>query len=323
MAYTSTGWMEPPDHLLLATDEVHVWRIILEQPAQRVALLHRFLAGEEVERAEAFRFRGDKERFVVAHALLRIILGRYLCRDPRELCFRHGPWGKPFLGGDGGGSGVEIRFNLSHSDGLALLAVTRGAHIGVDIERIRPDLAYEGIADRFFSSEEVASLRTLTRKDIRRKAFFACWTRKEAYIKAIGEGLSCPLDRFTVSLGPWKPAALLHVEGNHEVAFRWALYELNPGPYYAAALAVEARGRRVRCFQWGRSKTQPGAAGSKKLMSHRVMHLAVVPLGFPEAPQNRVDFPAPLEGSWLSHRYQVLHRSACHGRSWRCSAHGR
>jgi len=241
--------MEPPDHLLLATDEVHVWRIILEQPAPRVALLHRFLAVEEVERAEAFRFRRDREHFVMAHALLRIILGRYLRRDPRELCFRHGPRGKPFLGRDGGGSGVEIRFNLSHSDGLALLAVTRGAHIGVDIERIRPDLAYERIADRFFSSEEVASLRTLTREDISRKAFFACWTRKEAYIKAIGEGLSCPLDRFTVSLSPWKPAALLHVEGNREANGRWSLCELNAGPCYAAALAFEARRRRIRCFQ--------------------------------------------------------------------------
>ena len=242
--------MESPDHLLLATDEVHVWRISLEQPAPRVTLLQRFLAGEEVERAEAFRFLRDREHFVVARALLRIILGRYLFREPRELRFRYGPRGKPHLMGEGGGSGVEVRFNLSHSYGLALLAVTRGAQIGVDIERIHPDLAYERIADRFFSSEEVASLRTLPQNDIRRKAFFACWTRKEAYLKAIGEGLSCPLDRFTVSLGPWKPVALLCVDGSHEVASRWALYELNPGPYYAAALAVEARGRRIRCFHF-------------------------------------------------------------------------
>jgi 4'-phosphopantetheinyl transferase len=249
MTYPSTGWAESLDNLLLATDEVHIWRIALGQPAPRVALLRRLLAGEEMERAEAFRFRRDREHFIVARALLRIILGRYLCRDPRELCFRYGPRGKPFLEGDGDGSGVEFRFNLSHSGGLALLAVTRGNHIGIDIECIRPYLAYERIADRFFSSEEAASLRTLPRNGIRRKAFFACWTRKEAYIKAIGEGLSCALDRFTVSLSPWEPAALLRVDGSHEVASRWALYELNPGPYYAAALAVEARGRRIRCFQ--------------------------------------------------------------------------
>ena len=242
--------MEPPDHLLLTADEVHVWRATLEQPAPRVALLRRFLAEEELERVEAFRFRRDKERFVVARALLRIILGCYLCRDPRELRFRYGPRGKPFLVEEGGVSGVKIRFNLSHSDGLALLAVTRGAHIGVDIERIRPDLAYERIVDRFFSSQEVASLRTLPRNDVRRKAFFACWTRKEAYIKAIGEGLSCPLDRFAVSLIPSKPAGLLHVDGNREAHARWSLCELDAGPCYAAALAVEGRGQRIQCFHF-------------------------------------------------------------------------
>ncbi|HEV7217131.1 MAG TPA: 4'-phosphopantetheinyl transferase superfamily protein, partial [Chloroflexota bacterium] len=131
-----------------------------------------------------------------------------------------------------------LRFNLSHTDGLALLAVTRERELGIDVERVRKGIAREGIAERFFTTTEVADLRALP-ADSQDDAFFACWTRKEAYVKARGEGLSIPLDQFAVSLLPGEPAALLHVALDPDEVKRWSLHDLDAGPGYRAALLVE------------------------------------------------------------------------------------
>ena len=142
-----------------------------------------------------------------------------------------------------------IRFNLSHSHGVALYAVTRGREVGIDLEYIRSDLEVEQIAERFFSRREIATLRALP-IDLRTDAFFLCWTRKETYLKARGEGLSLPLDQFDVSLIPGEPAALLSTHrGSHE-ALRWSLQELTPAPGYVAALGVEGHGWDLACRQW-------------------------------------------------------------------------
>ena len=174
-----------------------------------------------------------------------MILGRYLGVHPRKLHFFYGANGKPELATVAGDE--TLRFNLSHSDGLALLAVTRGRQIGVDLERIRKDLAGEQIAARFFSPRETAELHAVP-GNAKPAAFFNCWARKEAFIKATGEGLSCPLDLFDVSLVPGEPAALLSVRGDSQEASRWALRELMAGSGYAAALAVEGDDWRLRRY---------------------------------------------------------------------------
>ncbi len=241
------SWYPPPKVLMLGDDEVHVWRASLSLTAPRVQSLQQTLAADERERAERFHFQKGREHFIVARGLLRAILGRYLDMQPCKLRFCYNPNGKPTLVRESGGD--VLRFNVSHSHGLALYAVTGGREIGVDLEWLRPDLAHEQIAERFFSPHEVAVLSTLPR-NMKPEAFFNCWTRKEAYVKAKGKGLTLPLDQFDVSLVPGEPAALLSTKWNPQEAFRWSLQQLIPGPGYVAALAVEGNHWQLKCLQW-------------------------------------------------------------------------
>ena len=232
---------------MLDNNEVHVWRASLDLTASHVQILQQTLAPDERARAERFYFQKDRAHFIVARGLLRVILGRYLDRPPDQLRFCYNSNGKPALAKEFNRD--TLCFNLSHSHGLALFAVTRGRELGVDLERVRPHLADEQIAERFFSPREVAMLRALP-TNMRTEAFFNCWTRKEAYIKARGEGLSFPLDQVDVSLAPGEPVALLSAKADPHEASRWSLQELAPGPSYAAALAVEGHDWRLRCWQW-------------------------------------------------------------------------
>ena len=208
--------------------------------------LRHTLTADECQRAERYVFEKDRTHFVVARGLLRVLLGRYLRQDPQHLRFTYGPHGKPALATDTGG--MSLRFNVSHSHGLALYAITRGREVGVDVERIRPEVAQEKIAERFFSPREVTVLRALP-TPLQAPAFFACWTRKEAYIKAKGDGLSLPLDQFDVSLAPGEPAALLHTTWDPQEAACWALQDLAPAPDYRAAVVVAGHDWRLTCWE--------------------------------------------------------------------------
>ena len=220
-----------PASLSLSADEVHVWRLGLDRPAEPFVEL---LQPDEVARANRFYFEKDRKHFVVARGFLRLLLGWYLHADPKRLQFAYGAWGKPSLDGEFRES--QLRFNMSHSHGMALYAVTEGRDVGVDVEQVRADFASDSIARRFFSPLEVGVLCELPEDD-RVAAFFRCWTRKEAYIKATGRGMSQPLDGFDVTLGSGDDVALLRTEdGSHE---RWRLLDIAVGAGYAGALAVE------------------------------------------------------------------------------------
>jgi 4'-phosphopantetheinyl transferase len=242
-------WDSPPATIILDSNEVHVWRAPLDGAPTQIDGFLQTLAADEQTRAERFYFQRDRERFITAHGILRAILGLYLKRAPKCLSFRYSPHGKPALAWESGGD--AIRFNMSHSHGVALYAFTRGREVGIDLEFIRYNLEVEQIADRFFSHRETATLRALP-TDLRKYAFFLCWTRKEAYIKASGEGLSLPLDQFEVSLIPGEPAALLSTQPDSDEALRWSLQELILASGYVAALAVEGRGWSLSCWQWPR-----------------------------------------------------------------------
>jgi 4'-phosphopantetheinyl transferase len=240
-------WRLPGAALTLGNDEVHVWRAVLDHnPAQMDGVL-RTLAEDERSRAERFYFQRDRERFVAARGVLRAILGLYLNRAAQSVSFRYGSHGKPALARESGAN--AIHFNMSHSHGVALYAITRGRDIGVDLEFMRESLEVEQLEERFFSQCEIASLRALP-ASLRKYAFFLCWTRKEAYIKARGEGLSLPLDQFDVSLIPGEPVALLRTQADPDEAFRWSLQELSIGPGYVSALAVEGHGWSLSCWEW-------------------------------------------------------------------------
>lgn len=227
----------------LPLDEVHVWRASLDQPAEVVAGLAGVLCPSERERAGRFRFERDRARYVVGRALLRRLLGGYLGVASDEVEFRYGAFEKPFLACDG------PWFNLSHSGPVALYAFSSAAEIGVDVEVEERDYSRERIAERFYSHAEVAALRALPVSE-QPSAFLRCWTRKEAFVKARGDGLSLALDSFDVSLHPDTPAALLRTAWSEQEPVQWGLEDLSdPAAGYIAAVAQRAPGWHVRQFQ--------------------------------------------------------------------------
>lgn len=233
-------WRMAPPQVTLAQNEVHVWRVWLSAPEAAAAGLWALLSADEQARARAFHFERHRLPFIVARGMLRRILSRYVDVSPQNLAFVYGPQGKPALRD----VGAAVQFNLSHSQDLALLAVTSLPAVGIDIEWMRPLDDMMGIAAHFFAAGERARLAEMPAAQ-RHRAFFQCWTRKEAYIKGIGEGLSRPLDRFEVAFGPQEPARLLSVAADPADTQRWSLHGFDPAPGYAAALAVPAQ-----TWQW-------------------------------------------------------------------------
>jgi 4'-phosphopantetheinyl transferase len=231
----------------LGPGDVDVWRAEIGLAADRLAVLDSLLTEDERQKACAFRLAADRVRFVVGRGVLRTVLGDYLGEPPAALGFVSGEHGKPALVRSPAEPGLQ--FNVSHSEGLVLVAVADGVDVGVDVQWVRPDFDWERIAARFFSSGEVAALRALP-GELARDAFFACWTHKEAYVKARGEGLQRSFDRFTVLVTPGVPAVALRADDDPAVAARWSLHTLEVGEGYAAALAVGSPDRRVRCWQW-------------------------------------------------------------------------
>jgi 4'-phosphopantetheinyl transferase len=224
------------DALPLPGDEVHVWHACLDTDLSDIDYLASILAADEMERARRFHFDEHRHHYIIARGLLRCLLGRYLEIEPDRLRFCYGEYGKPALVQEHGGD--WMRFNLSHSHNFALYAFARNRELGIDIERIKKGFANEQIAERFFSEEETGVLRSLP-KSLQDEAFFNCWTRKEAYIKAKGEGLSMPLHTFDVSLIPGEPARLLASRLDSEEASRWTLIHLTPCDGYVGAVAAE------------------------------------------------------------------------------------
>jgi 4'-phosphopantetheinyl transferase len=243
----SSSFNPPPLDLELTDDEIHIWCAVLDSPPYRIRRFVQLLSIDERTRAQLFHFERDRKRFIVGRGMLRMILGFYLNFEPSQLKFCYGKNGKPALA-DTFGKG-RICFNLSKSDGVALFAFTGDREIGVDIEKIRDIPEMEQIAENFFSVRENEVFRALPRSE-KQEAFFSCWTRKEALVKAIGDGLSCPLDTFDVSLVPGDPAMLLRIEGDSEAASRWSIQELEPAFGFAAAFAVTGRRWRLHCWQW-------------------------------------------------------------------------
>jgi len=242
----AAAWEIAPPDLALAESAAHVWRVELARAPGRVEALAKLLSPDEKERAARFYFQKDRDHYTVARGSLRLILARYLDAKPNELEFSYTRYGKPSLVSRGREEGLS--FNLSHSGKLALVGLARGRDIGIDIELIREDFAGEQIAERFFSAREVACFRSIP-EDRRAQSFFSCWTRKEAYIKARGEGLSMPLDKFDVAFAPGEAAALLDTRIDPREVERWSLHDIGIDAGYAAALAVEGRDLRLDFFR--------------------------------------------------------------------------
>jgi 4'-phosphopantetheinyl transferase len=194
------------------------------------------LSGDERARVERFVFDVHRRRFVACRAWLRGRLGERLGRAGGSLQFEYGPVGKPSL------AGGALRFNVSHSDRYALLAMADGAEVGVDIEGVRPLANLDALAERVFSAGERDALARVPAGQ-REEAFFAGWTRKEAYIKARGEGIGL-LGDIEIVLSPGEPARLIRVDGRPRELERWSIQALSPVSGFAAAVCLEGRGRQ-------------------------------------------------------------------------------
>jgi 4'-phosphopantetheinyl transferase len=244
MNITDSGF-QIESRLPLPEDEVQLWRVDLEAIGGDESRWQQVLSSDELARASRFHFSRDRQRFVASRALLRSILASYLATDPGSLSFSYSKKEKPSLGPAHADSGVT--FNVSHSGGIGLFAFARRREIGVDVEQVRRDPDLEAIARRFFSTHEQNQLAALSTEE-KVDAFFRCWTRKEAYIKATGDGLSLPLNQFDVSLGATETNALLATRPDGSEAGRWLLREVPGGAGYTAALCV--RGRDWRLNDW-------------------------------------------------------------------------
>ena len=245
-ATAQTAWHCVRGDYGLPPDEVHVWRANLNQPQDRMNLFGQILSHEERARALRYHFEADRNRCIIGRALSRLLLAHCLGESPQGLRFTHNRFGKPALAT---GHGPQLEFNLSHSGDWILIALSRGRALGVDVERQKEDMATEAIAARFFSPIECSALSALPAA-LRGAAFFSCWTRKEAYIKARGDGLSLPLDAFDVAFVPGAKARLIATRHDPGEAQRWTLRELQIGRDYAAALAVEGADWRLKCWHW-------------------------------------------------------------------------
>ena len=228
---------EPPSRVRApAGADVHAWWAPLDPGPARLGALAALLAPDERQRAGRFVYDRDRRAYVAARGRLREILGRYLGRAPERVHFEYGARGKPELRGD-----TSIQFNVSHSGAWAVIAVARGRRVGVDVEAVRPLADADLVADRWFSAREAAAYQALP-VEARTEAFFACWTRKEAFIKALGDGLSYPLDAFDVPVRPGTPAALLATRDPTVSAADWSLVDVPAPSGYLAAVAVEGAG---------------------------------------------------------------------------------
>jgi 4'-phosphopantetheinyl transferase len=241
------AWRVAPEELTLTSGDVHVWRARLQGPEMRRPRLALSLSPDEQRRAHRFHFERDRWRFIAGRWTLRTILGRYLECDPARIQFSYGAHGKPELAPTHGDSG--LRFNCSHSEEIALYAVTRGRAVGIDVEAVRPISDADTIAEHFFSPGERATLRALPSRE-RQEAFLHCWTRKEAYLKAVGCGLADPPERVEVTLAPGDPARLQSADADLPQPGCWGLQALPPANGYVSALAVEGHGWRLACWQF-------------------------------------------------------------------------
>jgi len=252
-----------PSSFQLASGEVHIWCASLGVPPETSARLYATLTPDERTRSARFRFERDQQRFIVARGVLRDLLGRYLQTPPGQIGFVYNAFGKPDLGPE---FANRLKFNLSHSFGLTLIAIATASDVGVDLEHIWPKSDYADIARHFFSADEVDYLVALP-SHLHAEAFFSCWTKKEAYVKACGEGLAIPLNSFSVPLttDPEDNHVELYVASKDIApARRWSLYTLRPAPGYAAALAIEGTGWLLRQWQW---KMPHGTSSDSRMVS--------------------------------------------------------
>lgn len=243
----NSTWNETPAELELSEKYIDIWRTALNLPRQQVDDYRALLSAEEVARANRFKVERKYREYIISRGLLRRVLGHTLKRDPAALVFDYTKHDKPVLAMNRGGA--PVCFNVSHSHELTLIAVTLKNLIGIDVEHVRRNVEFKKLAKRYFSPHEAGELDTHTDIDMPR-AFFSCWTRKEAYVKALGDGIAFGLNEFSVSVNPSDTEVSLSTHRDRGEAEKWSILNLQAGPEYTAALAVAGRDYKIRCWEY-------------------------------------------------------------------------
>ena len=237
-------WELPPENLFIAPSEVHIWRSDLQAPLTLFPQYEKVLSRDERIRAQKFHFQKDRNQYITGRGILRHLISLYTQIAPEKIKFEYSRFGKP--------SAPELpnlQFNLSHAGGRVIYAFTRNGEIGIDLEALRKGIEIAQIAKRFFATSEREAILALPEAQ-RAAAFFHCWTCKEAFIKAHGQGLSLPLDEFEVDINPDKPAALKAVHWAPSIIRTWDIHAFHPGENFFAALVTDHKIKEVKYYDW-------------------------------------------------------------------------
>lgn len=246
MTFSSDLWQPSPFIIPEPVSHIDLWRVRLGKSEGNDQDLRSILASQELDRADRFRFPHLRNDFVLSHAALRTILARYLKVPPQDIRFYTGEYGKPEISSPL--NHTNLQFNLSHSGEWAIIAVTQDRAVGVDVEKFRSDVNHLDLAHRYFSEREYQSLLALP-VDERESAFFICWTRKEAFLKALGEGLSYPLSQFSVTISAENPG-LEHVDNDPTAISRWKFTSFQPGENYYGTVVYEKGPCELNQWDW-------------------------------------------------------------------------
>ena len=232
---------------ILHKGEVHLWIVPVNSARERLLYFKSILSPHETERAQRYRNMSDRERYAIARGSLRHFLAAYGAGEADRLQFTHNAFGKPSLSSQA--SEAALNFSVSHSGDQILIGFVRGRRIGVDVEYVRRDIDVLGLAKSYFSPEEFQRLRILPQSE-QCEAFYRAWTRKEAYLKGCGEGLSSGLERVEVSFMPAERAIIRKTTGVCSGSERWTLKHLSLAAGYVGAAAVESRNAKFKFFRW-------------------------------------------------------------------------
>lgn len=221
----------------ISDNEIHIYQTYLDKPPSEIDNFRKILSQDELQKADRYKFDSDRNNYITCRAILRNILSQYSDFSPDEIIFSYTDKGKPYLNGN------EIKFNLAHTNSYAAYAIIKEKEVGIDLEYVRriPDALK--IASRYFSSAEINELKEISETELDR-AFLNCWTRKEAFIKATGDGLSYPLADFSISLNSDLPE-ILYIKGKLSEIKEWSLYNVKVESDYVSSLAVMSKGMKL------------------------------------------------------------------------------
>lgn len=240
MCNAPINWRNPPKNLFMTAEEIHIYKANLNCMVDNARSFYLILSDDERQRAAQYKFETDRLNFVLARGILREIIGHYLIIKPKDIVFSYTSFGKPYLAHN------ILNFNLSHAGSLVVYILANSKKVGIDIEKIHSIPEFLDIAKKFFSLQENLDLDSIS-KDKQLEAFFRCWTRKEAFVKAIGNGLSFPLNKFDVTLLPHDPPRIININ-NHNIDNEWSMCSMNPTYNYEGAFSFSGPKKNVKIF---------------------------------------------------------------------------